>query len=279
MATTRTKLQKKAQSAILQYAFFRWESAVVLAGTIVLTLLFPHPFPWWPVWGWPLLGALGIAGIFVSSITDAEANARVLLTLFQRQFDPAEIEDEDLRREVESALAYQRRIERLIREQRSGVLRDRLEDTANQLSDWIANVYTLAVKLDAYRHDELLARERQAVPREIEALTTRRDRERDPELRRELDQVLESKGTQWRTLRTLDARMKQAELRLEQSTTALSTVYSQIQLVGARDVNSGRSERLEADIREEIDQLNDLISSIDEVSQRHVAAARRRGRG
>jgi len=267
MTTTRSELQKEAQSAILQYAFFRWESAVVLAGTIVLTLLLPHPFPWWPVWGWPLLGLLGVGGIVISSLTDAEANAEVLLTLFQQQFDPREIEDPALRREVESALTYQRRIETLVREQRPGVLRDRLEDTANQLSDWIANIHELALKLDAYRHDELLAEERETVPEEIEELSARRERERDPEMRQELDRVLESKGKQWQTLRTLDARMKQAELRLEQSTTALSTVYSQIQLVGARDVSSGRSERLEADIREEIEQLNDLISSINEVSE------------
>jgi hypothetical protein len=267
MATTRSDLQKQAQSAILQYAFFRWESAVVLAGTIVLTLLLPRPFPWWPVWGWPLLGLVGVVGIVVSSLTDAEANARVLLALFQQQFDPSEIDDEGLRQEVESALAYQRRIETLVREQRPGVLRDRLEDTANQLSDWIANIHRLAVKLDAYRQDELLAQEREAVPREIQELSGRRDRERDAELREELGRVLESKGKQWQTLRTLDARMEQAELRLEQSTTALSTVYGQIQLVSAREVSSGRSERLEADIREEINQLNDLISSIDEISE------------
>jgi hypothetical protein len=49
--------------------------------------------------------------------------------------------------------------------------------------------------------------------------------------------------------------------------TALSTVYGQIQLIGAREVDSGRAERLEADIREEIDQLDDLISSINEISE------------
>ena len=267
MSTTRSKLQKEAQSAILQYAIFRWESAVVVAGTILLTLLLPKPFPWWPGWGWPVLGVLGLVGIFVSSLTDAEANAEVLLRLFQQQFDPAEIEDPMLRREVQGALAYQRRIETLVREQRPGVLRDRLEDTANQLSEWIANIYELALKLDAYRQDELLARERESVPAEIDELAARRDRERDPEMRAELDRVLETKGKQWQTLRTLEARMRQAELRLEQSTTALSTIYSQIQLVSARDVSSGRSERLEVDIREEIDQLNDLLSSIDEISE------------
>jgi uncharacterized protein YoxC len=61
--------------------------------------------------------------------------------------------------------------------------------------------------------------------------------------------------------------MRQAELRLEESMTALSTVYSQMQLIGAREVDSSRSERLQADIREEIAQLNDLISSINEISE------------
>jgi hypothetical protein len=137
MATTRSELQKKAQSAILQYAFFRWESAVVLAGTILLTALRPQPFPWWPVWGWPLLGLLGLTGLFYSSLTDAEANAKVVLELLQQRFDPRKIADEALRQEVETALTYQQRIETHIRRQRAGVLRERLEDTANQLSDWL----------------------------------------------------------------------------------------------------------------------------------------------
>jgi hypothetical protein len=267
MATRRSELHKKAESAILQYAFFRWESAVVLAGTILLMWLLPHPFPWWPVWGWLILGLLGLGGIFYSSLTDAEANARVVLELLQQQFDPRKIKDEALREEVETALVYQQRIETQIRRQRAGVLRDRLEDTANQLSDWIANIYTLALKLDAYRRDELLAGERQRVPREIEELAAERRREQNPEIRQELERVLESKGKHWQALRKLDTRMKQAELRLEESATALSTVYSQIQLIGARDVDSSGAERLEADIREEVDQLNDLISSIREISE------------
>ena len=64
MSTIRSKLQKQAKSALLQYAFLRWESAVVIAGAILLTALWPKPFKWWPVWGWPLLGLLGLAAFF-----------------------------------------------------------------------------------------------------------------------------------------------------------------------------------------------------------------------
>jgi uncharacterized protein YoxC len=39
-----------------------------------------------------------------------------------------------------------------------------------------------------------------------------------------------------------------------------------VQLIDARDVDSGRSDRLEADIREQVKRLDDLISSINEIS-------------
>ena len=158
MTTVRSELQKQAFSATIQYALFRWESAVVIALTIVLSVLFRRPFVWWPPFGWLLIGLIGLGAIVYSSLTDAETNARVLLKLFQEQFDPREINDKELRQSIENALEYQRRIEVLIRRQRPGVMRDRLEDTANQISQWIANIYQLALRLDAYRADDLLAR-------------------------------------------------------------------------------------------------------------------------
>ncbi len=263
--STRSELQKRAQSALLQYAFLRWESAVVIAGTILLTVFVRRPFPGWPVWGWPLLGIIGLAAIVYSSLTDEEANARILLRLFQEQFDPRRIKDRKLRQDVETALEYQRRIEALARAQRPGVMRDRLEDTANQLTDWIRNIYRLALRLDAYRQDKLLARQREEVPQEIQDLTARLKLESDPDLREQLAQILESKGAQWQALRSLDSQMKQAQLHVEQSLAALATVYSQMQLINAQDIQSGRAERLRADIQEQVNRLNDLIASINEV--------------
>lgn len=271
MPTIRSELQKKAQSAILQHAFFRWESAVVLAGTILLTVLLRHPFPWWPVWGWPLLGLLALATIVYSSLADAETNARVLQELFRSQFDLGRISDEKLREDVQTALEYQRRIEVQVHGQRAGVLRDRLDDTADQLSDWISNIYRLARRLDAYREDALLTKERKSVPQEIKSLTARRKAESDPTVQQELDKVLESKNKQWQTLQALNTRMKQAELQLEQSLTALATVYSQIQLVDAQELDSSRSDRLRVDIQEQVDRLNDLVNSINEVYDYHTS--------
>ena len=47
MSITRSELEKKARGAVRQHAFFRWESAMVLAGTIVLTALVTIVFIYW----------------------------------------------------------------------------------------------------------------------------------------------------------------------------------------------------------------------------------------
>ena len=265
MTTIRTELQQRAQSAILQYALFRWESAIIVAVTLVLTFLLRRPFPWWPPFGWPLLGLLGLALLVYSSLTDAETNARVLLEQFQEQFSAGRLKDKELRQQMENALEYQRRIETQIRQQRGNLIRDRLETTANQITAWISNMYQLALRLDAFRNDDLLDRERDALPKEIQRLTAQRKLEQNPAVQSQLDAVIAGKGKHWQTLRELDTRMEQAALQLEQSLTALATIYSQVQLIDAQSVDSGRAERIQTDIREQVDRLNDLVASINEV--------------
>ncbi len=265
MTTIRSELQQKAQSTLIQYAIFRVESAIIIALTLVLTFLYPRPFPWWPRFGWVLLGIVALGVLIYSSLTDAEANAQVLLNMFQEQFNPRNITDKNLRTKVESALEYQRRIETQIRQQNSGLIRDRLEDTAGQITAWLSNIYQLALRLDTYNRDDLLERERATLPKEIDQLLAQRRSESNPRVQEQLDNVIASKRNHWQSLRDLDARMKQASLQLDQSLTALATIYSQVQLIDAQSVDSGRAERLQADIQEQVARLNDLVSSLNDV--------------
>lgn len=269
MSSFRSQMTKETRSAIVQYALFRWENAVVLAGTIVLTSFMPKPFPWWPIWGWPLLGLLGIGAIFYSSLTNEKKNAEFLLKFFQDQFDLKTILQVELREEVALALEYQRRIEAQVRRKGRGILWDQPGDTANQLNDWIANIYRIAKRLDVYRRDGLLDSQRETVPDEIRSLETRITQEDHQAFKDQLKELLESKKRQWETLLALDQRMKQAEIQLSQTLSAMATVDNQVKLIDAQDVESGRSERLRADIREQVNRLNDLIGSINEVYDYH----------
>lgn len=42
MASPQEEIQKKARNELIQHAFFRWESALIIAITIVLTFLLPQ---------------------------------------------------------------------------------------------------------------------------------------------------------------------------------------------------------------------------------------------
>lgn len=265
MSASRFDPRAQARRAILTHAVFRWENAVVVAAVILLTYFFARPFSWWPVWGWALLGLLGISALIYSSLTDVGSNAELLLELFQEQFELNAIRDPALRAEVESALDYQRGIEQQVRRSGSSLLMGRAEDTAVRLNDWIANIYRLARRLDTYRLDTLLSSQREVVPNEIEGLALRAEQERSGPVRDEIEQALESKQRQWEALQKLDTRMEQAELQLKHTLASLATVHSQVKLIDAQDVDSGRSRRLQEDVQEQIARLNDLLGSINEV--------------
>jgi hypothetical protein len=260
-----SRLTGKQKSIVVQNAVFRWENAVILAGAILLTWLLDKPFPWWPGWGWGFLGLMGLLAVFLSSLAGVRTNMQLLLNEFQGQFDLARIKTQELHRDVEMALEYQRRIEAKVRRPDAGILWDRPEDTANRLGFWIENIYGLALRLDVYQRDELLRQERESVPKEIDSLTSRVKREKNQLFRQDLDRALESKQRQWDAIQAYDARMKQAELQLTQTLAALATINSQVQYIDVQDGDSGRSDRILAEIDDQTSQLNDLVASINDV--------------
>lgn len=258
-------LHQESRRVILQYAIFRWENAVIMAGAILLTAFFPKPFSWWPVWGWPVLGLAGVGLIFYSSLTNTKANARLLQQHFQASFDLREIQLDEMKEAVVKALEYQKRIDDYLLWQEDSPVWGRAQDTAAQIQDWIRNVYQLARRLDSYRRDELIEKELRKLPKEIADIEKQRKAEKDANLLAYYDQLLASKRQHLQTLQDLDAHMKQADLLLAHSLSALATVDSQIRLIGAQDVDRGRSDRLRSDIQEQVNRLGDLIASINEV--------------
>lgn len=261
----RDQLKNRAWWAMLSYAFFRWESAVVIAMIIVLTVLYPTPFPWWPWWGWIALGVVAEALIIVTSITDVRTGEQVVAEMFREEYNPASLRMPKYRQMMERALEYRRRIESQIARTPAGVLRDHLADTARQIGDWIGNIYRLAQRLEAYETDELLKSDMQSVPAAIRSLSVRLETEHDETVKAQVGEVLAARRAQWQNLQELENVMEKAELQMDNTLSALGTVYSQIQLIGAKDVDSGRAQRLREDIAEQVKQLQDIVDRMDEV--------------
>jgi hypothetical protein len=259
------ELQQKATRAILIGSIYRWESAVIIALTLILFFLVPQPLPFWQPWFWLILGALGEVGLVWSSLRDPEFRARAVAGMFHDRFKPGEIRSKKLRGQVEQVLEYRERIDEVIAGSREGVLRDHMADVSQGVTDWVENVFRLAKGLDDYLADETIHRDLQSVEPAIEKLKKRLAAEDDDTVKRQISQAIAQRQIQQENLRKLENVMERAEFQLESTLTAMGTVYSQMKLLGSRDVTSGRAQRLQQDIADQVQGLQDVVQTMDEV--------------
>lgn len=251
---------------------YRWESAVIIALTLSLALLaltgvIPALFGVFQWWFWLVLGALGEIGLVWSSVRDPEFRAKAVSDMFREKFKPREIKNKALRQRVEKALDYRERIDEVIAKSREGVMRDHMRDVSQGITRWMENVFRLARRLDAYMSDDVLRKDSQSVEPEIETLKNRLALEDDDTVKRQISQTIAQKQIQRDNLNKLQNVMERAQFQLESTLTAMGTVYSQMMLLGARDVASGRAQRLGQDIDDQVQALQDVVETMDQVYQ------------
>lgn len=254
-------LRKRAARAILENAIFDWKSAVIIALTILFVAFPPVGARWYYLAG----GLVAWAALLLSIVTDPAANAKAVAELLRHEYDPVALRNEQSRDWVGKALEYRQRIAETVARTRKGVLRDHLQAAASQVDEWISNLYQLAQRLDVYESDRVIHDDMRSVPRDIQTLQARLKAEDDASVRDHMQQTIESKKAQLANLQQLENMMQKAELQMDATITAMGTIYSQLLLVGVKDIDSGRAQRLREDIHEQVKQLQDVVSSMDEV--------------
>ncbi len=265
------ELEQKATRSILTRSIYRWESAVIISLTVGLSLftmlgLVPVP-DFWQWWFWVVLGSLGEVALVWSSLRDPEFRARAVAEMFREKFNAREIRSAKLRAQVDKALEYRDRIDEAIQEGREGVLREHLRDVSRGINQWLENLFRLARRLDAYEADAMIHQDLSAVQPAIENLKRRLSTEDDDTVKRQISQTIAQRQIQRDNLHKLQNVMERAEFQLESTITAMGTVYSQVMILSSRDVASGRADRLQQDIADQVQGLQDVVKTLDEVYQ------------
>ena len=68
-----------------------------------------------------------------------------------------------------------------------------------------------------------------------------------------------------RHLDALVTLMRRTELDIDETVAAIGAIYSQLQIIGAREIDSSRAKRLSTDVEEQAGRLSDLLAAMDEV--------------
>lgn len=257
------KLHNRALSAMLSSAFFTWQSALIIALTIVLFGLSVPPFSATPFL-WLLFGLVGEALYLFATITDPHAQRRALERMLSERYNPAHIKNAMARKRLEKALEYYSAMQELLLS-RKGAGRQEFQNALDEVDDWIGELYTLGKRIDQFEENAIIARDLRQVQNELDALHRRLKAESDPSVQAEIQRSIEIKDAQRANLQGLGNNIKRADIQMDNTVAALGTVYAQMQLIGSKAIDRTSAQRLRNEIHDQVMSLQDTIATFDEI--------------
>lgn len=268
----KAKARQRVFGQLLQHAVLRWESLVTILVTAILFLFVQDVsllgIDWQP-WFWLVLGGIAEAALIASTLTDPEAAEEAMAANFERQYDLGDIRNRVSRERLRDALEYRRNMLKLV-QRHKGAMRVSLRQTVSDINDWIAHMYDVAMHIDSFEANELVGRDLRMVPQQIEKVKIRIDRERDPAVKRDLERQLQNLEQQYTNLQATQNSVKRAEIQLESTLSSLGTIYAQMSLMGTKEVDSARAQRLRLEIQDEVSGLQDTLEAMDEVQAQRL---------
>lgn len=161
--------------------------------------------------------------------------------------------------------SYRRKIQSLIRMRRPGPISERMTGVLEKLKSWEERVGQLADRLTLYERDDLIQRDVRETPMHIERLRRQLALEAEPEMQRQVQRTLAAYEEQQRQLELLAKAMKRTRLNLDDTLAAMGTVYSQLQVLNAMDIDGPTATRIAGDVDREVERLNDLMAAVSDV--------------
>ncbi len=125
-----------------------------------------------------------------------------------------------------------------------------------------ARLRELNQRLESFEKDPIIQHDLKNLPVTIAHLATQLEGEPDPQFKRELQNTLARCYEQQRLLDSLVALMRRTDLKIDETLASMGTLYTQVQLLKAKDIDN---QRLTSEVDEQINILNDLLTTINEM--------------
>ena len=125
-------------------------------------------------------------------------------------------------------------------------------------------IYKLAQNLDNYQNDPILKRDLARVPEDLKNLRQKL-RYEDGKVRLELEKTIASKEKQLQSLENVQDSLERAELQIDNTLSAMGTVYSQIMQLSTQSGSSEEAGQLQNDIFEQIEVLETMNLEMDKI--------------
>ena len=165
------------------------------------------------------------------------------------------------------ATAYRQRIQNLIKSRRKGPLADTFAAILPRLERWEERVTQLANRLANFESDKIIQRDIQETPQNITRLGRQIEKEGDSAVREQMQKTLEGYEAQKEQLEALVRLMRRTRLQLDDTLASMGTIYSQVQMLDAMDIDGVHATQIADEIEEEVTRLSDLLSAFGETNE------------
>ena len=174
-------------------------------------------------------------------------------------------ETQDWNDTLRRANEYRQQIDKLIEQKKGSILTSQLNQITTNLNQWLVHLEELVKSLHDFESDQIIQRDIRDVPVMITLLEEQLENEDDPQVRKEILETLARSQDHQRQLDALVKLMRRTELDIDETLAAIGAIYSQLQLLGAKGIDSQRASRLSEDIDEQVHRLDDLLEAMDDV--------------
>ncbi len=265
------QIRQRATQAVIRNSVLSWQTVLTVSVSVLLFLFAGDSvsFDFWQPWFWLIGGGLAEIAWVVASVTDPQAIRAMVVRELERKVDLNSIQNEVSRQRIRDAMEYRNSMFDLVG-QHQGAMRMSLSQTVDDVENWIAHMYSLAQHIDTLDANELVERDRRTVPQQIDNTKKRIQQEDDPQVRADLERKLMQLEQQRSNLDATVQGMKRAEIQLESTLASLGTIYAQMSLIGTKDVDNARTQRLRLEIQDEVAGLQDTLDAIDDVQSQSL---------
>ena len=135
------------------------------------------------------------------------------------------------------------------------------------LQQWEERVGELANRLTTFERDAIIQRDIKEVPANITRLRGQIEIEHDEGLHEQMQRTLAGYQSQQAMLDTLVRLMRRTRLMLDDTLVAMGTIYSQVQVIDASDIDNVKTTRIAEELDEQVRRLNDLLSALGDAYQ------------
>ena len=226
-------------------------------------------------WHWLLYGALLQLALLVSAIRNPKSLLKIHSRSLNTELDSKKIRNPLSREQFMEAMNYHDNMQEFVASLNiSGAMRSSLNSTLTDISNWVRYMHDLALKIDSFEANDLIKQDLIRLPGQIREVENQLAEEEDETLRNDLEARRERLQLQHENLKETERVARRAKISLQNTRVSLATIYAQMARLGTlKSIDGSRANRLREEIREEVNALNDVLLTLDEVRSADVSIA------